>query len=160
VAIAAALAAVIGVWQSAREDLRGTWQVLLHRPLSRETLIGLKLLAGLTTYAACTCLPTLVFACWAATPGTHASPFVWSMTAGAWELLFAVGALYPAGFLCGLRPGRWLGTRLLPLAACACAVTLIEVLPGMGWAVRVAFIAVLDAALVSSILFVAQTRDY
>jgi hypothetical protein len=160
VGLAAGLSVVLGVWQSAREETRGTWLLLMHLPLSRERLIGLKLLVGLTTYLACAGLPTLAYACWAATPGTHASPFEWSMTAGSWEVLFALSALYLAGFLSGLRPGRWLGTRLLPAVAAALLVTMVELLPGIPLVIRLAVVGVLDAALVSSILFVARTRDY
>jgi hypothetical protein len=160
VGLAAFLSVVLGVWQSAREEIRGTWLLLMHRPLSREKLIGLKLLVGLATYMACAGLPTLAYACWAATPGTHASPFEWSMTAGSWEMLFALTALYLAGFLSGLRPGRWLGTRLLPAAAAVALVALVELLPGIPVAVRLAAVGLLDLGLVSSILFVARTRDY
>ncbi len=158
--LAAGLSVVLGLWQSAREDTRGTWLLLMHRPLSREKLIGVKLLVGLATYVACAGLPTLAYACWAATPGTHASPFEWSMSAGSWEILFALSALYLAGFLSGLRPGRWLGTRLRPAAAAAVLVALVELLPGIPVAIRLAAVGLLDAGLLSSILFVARTRDY
>ncbi|HUY35569.1 MAG TPA: hypothetical protein VMV69_22690 [Pirellulales bacterium] len=160
VGLAAGLSVSLGVWQSAREEARGTWLLLLHRPLSREKLTGVKLLVGLATYAVCAGLPTLAFACWATIPGTHASPFEWSMTVGTWEVLFGLTALYLAAFLSGLRPGHWFGTRLLPLAAAAVLVTLIELLPGPPVAVRLAVLVLLDAALVSSILFVSRTRDY
>ena len=32
----------------------------------------------------CTAVPILVYGCWAATPGTHAIPFEWSMTVPIW----------------------------------------------------------------------------
>ena len=50
-------------------------------------------------------------------PGKHASPFFWWMTATAWEAWGVIAIVYLAAFLAGIRPARWFGTRLLPLAA-------------------------------------------
>ena len=60
-------------------------------------------------------------AVWAATPGTHASPFEWSMTVPIWIGWFAMTILYLGAFHTVVRPGRWYRSRLLPLAASAVA---------------------------------------
>ncbi len=160
IALAGGIGIVLGLRQSGREVSRGTFLFLLHRPLRRERLIGVKLLVGLAVYLACTGLPTLAYACWAATPRTHPSPFEWSMTATTWEVLVALTPMYLAGFLCGLRPGRWYGSWLLPLAGVALLVELVEAPPTVPLVGRLALIALLNAALASSILFVGRTRDY
>ncbi len=45
----------------------------------------------------------LCYALWASTPGTHASPFFWSMTAGPWQFCTIVPLIYLGAFFSGLR---------------------------------------------------------
>ena len=40
-----------------------------------SSLIGLKLAVGALVYLVCGAVPILLYGVWAATPGTHASPF-------------------------------------------------------------------------------------
>jgi len=80
------------------------------------------------------------------------------MTLDAWKLSVALIALYLGAFLAGIRPGRWVGTRLLPLAGVAILVALIQFLAVP--LVALAAVAALGTVLVGLILFVAQTRDY
>jgi hypothetical protein len=157
--ISGCLAAALGLRQSVLETAFGTEQFLLHRPVSRPWLIGTKLLTGGCVYLAVAAVPVLLYAAWAATPGTHASPFEWSMTLVWWKGWFTVTAIYLGGFLCGIRPGLWKGTRLLPLIVAIFLALLLGVVPWL-WAWGAVALVILDAILVTTILYVARTRDF
>ena len=156
--ISACLAMALGFRQSIWESFRGTWPVLLHRPVSRRWVVGVKLAAGLGLYLVTAAMPILLYAGWAATPGTHASPFEWSMTLGAWQKWLGIMGFYLAAFLVGIRPARWLGSRLLPLVGAGVLAAVLLDLDWWQWSVAGAL--VLDACLVGTILFVASSRDY
>src|SRR5581483_8826472 len=79
--IAMGLALALGFWQSLGDFWGDAQLFVLHRPVARRTIYSVKIAVGLTTYLVCTLLPLLLYAWWAAAPGTHASPFDWSMTA-------------------------------------------------------------------------------
>ncbi len=158
------LTLALGFRQTLGESIQHTYPFLLHRPAGRRWLVGMKLFIGLGLYLACGASVIVAYGLWAATPGTHASPFEWSMTVPTWVSCFAMTPLYLGAFLSGIRPGRWFGTRLFPLLA-AVVVTLAvvtetfgldggSILPG----VSVVFAA--DVWMIAAILFVAQTRDY
>ncbi len=157
--ISGCLAAALGLRQSALETAFGTEQFLLHRPVSRPWLIGTKLLIGGCVYLVVAALPVLLYAAWAATPGTHASPFEWSMTLVWWKGWFTLTAIYLGGFLSGIRPGLWKGTRLLPLIVAVLLALLLGVVPWL-WAWGAVALVILDAILVTTILYVARTRDF
>ena len=153
----------LGLRQSLGESVRGTYPFLLHRPADRHWLIGMKLAVGTAAYLICTLVPILVYACWAATPGTHASPFEWSMTlpiCGGW---LAMTILYLGAFHTGVRPGRWLRSRILPLVASAIATIgamgLVSVFQGILWPCVIG-VLVVDVWLIAMILFAVRTRDY
>jgi len=149
----------LGLRQTVGESVRGTWLFLLNRPLERGTLIGLKLATGLALCLICAVVPVLWYARWAATPGTHASPFEWSMTLRAWQAWLTMPGVYLAAFLTGLRPGRWIGSRLTPLAGAGLLLILLQALPWW-WLLGLTAVVLLDAWLIWDILYVAQTRDY
>ena len=153
----------LGLRQSLGESIRGTYPFLLHRPADRRWLIGMKLSVGAAAYLICTAVPILVYACWAATPGTHASPFEWSMTVPIWGHWFAMTIFYLGAFHTGVRPGRWRRSRILPLAASALAtigaMTLPAMFEGSPWPCLIA-VLVVDVWLIAMILFAVQTRDY
>lgn len=149
----------LGFRQSVGESVHGTWKVLFHRPVARTQLIAVKLLVGVVVYLVCAAAATLAYAWWAATPGTHASPFEWSMTAPTWKAWIAMPLVYLGAFLSGIRPGRWIGTRLLPLAAASAVEGLVLLVPW--WPIfGLVIIALSSAVLVSNILFVVRARDY
>ena len=126
----AALAAIaFGLWQTFGESLRGTYPFLLHRPASHRWLVGMKLLVGAAVYLLATAVPLLIYNIWAATPGNNDSPFEWSMTYPSWKVWFAMPVLYLGALLSGVRPGRWRGTRPVPLAAAAAATIAAALLP-------------------------------
>lgn len=159
------LAVGLAMKQTLSESLGGTWPWLLHRPLSRRRIIALKLAVGGTVYLVFAALPILLYACWAAWPRTHPSPFFWSMTRSLWDGWGIIGLFYLGSFLSVFRPGRWLGTRLLPLAG---SVTLIAVPYAMAdmngsWMAFAGFwmlLVVLGILAVSSIQRVGRVRDF
>jgi len=164
--IAVLLAIALGFRQTAWESAFGTDLFLLHRPVSRGQLIGVKLAVGVSLIVVCSTLPILVYAWWAATPGTHASPFEWSMTEPFWRIPLVVTIVYLGSFLSGIRPARWVGTRLVPLAAAgllaslaAGVAPLVMILPGW-WIWWAGMIVVFDVLLGVSVFFVVRTRDF
>lgn len=115
--LAAFLAVSLGLWQSYGETWRGTYSPLLNLPISRRKLFAVKVAVGLGLTWGLAGIALAVVCFWAAMPGTHASPFEWSMTAQSWQVWLVVSVLYLGGFATGLYPARWLGPRLLPLVA-------------------------------------------
>lgn len=157
--VAGLLAIGLGFRQTAWETVFGTAQFLLHRPVVRWHLIGVKLVVGAVVLMLASALPILVYALWAATPGTHASPFVWSMTVPFWQIPVVVTVVYLGSFLSGIRPARWLGTRLAPLA-CAVALALaVALLPGW-WGWWFLLVLVVDGLMVVGVFFAIETRDF
>jgi len=153
----AAIAA--GLWQTLWESGRGTFQFLLHRPVERSRVFTVKLAVGMAATLLVAGLPILIYALWAALPGTHASPFFWSMTTWAWLIWFRLPIVYLGAFLSGLRPGRWFGSRALPLAAAVLVVLFIFALEQWPLASLVATLAV-ETGFLLVIYRVAATRDY
>lgn len=149
----------LGFRQSAWESSRGTYLFLLHRPLRRNTVFLTKLAVGSGVLVFCGSVPIVVYAAWAAVPGHHAGPFEWSMTAAVWHFLFLTPLVYLGAFLSGLRPARWFGTRLLPLAASLGLLVLVNALPWW-WYLSLPEALVLYAALAANVCFVARVRDY
>jgi hypothetical protein len=159
--VCAAAAIALGLRQTLGESIHGTYPFLFHRPIGRRQVIGVKLAIGLAVYLVCGSMMILAYGLWAATPGTHASPFAWSMTATAWAAMIEMSLIYFAAFLSGIRPGRWFGTRLLPLVAVVPLI--VNVFPEpfrTGSFLHLFTILVADAWTIAAILFVAQTRDY
>jgi hypothetical protein len=151
------LAVALGLRQTAIESSRGTWLFLLHRPAGLWRVLAAKLAVGAGLYLLCGAIAIVSFAAWAATPGTHPSPFFWWMTVPAWDAWGAIAIVYLGAFLAGIRPARWSGTRLLPLAAGAgLAIILGPTVPlrGIGVALLV------TACLVGLIHFTARSRDF
>ena len=157
--VAGLLAIALGFRQTAWETAFGTDQFLLHRPLARWRLIGVKLLVGAIVLVVSSALPILVYASWAATPGTHASPFEWSMTGPFWRIPLVMTIVYLGSFLSGIRPARWVGTRLVPLASAVFLAFVSMMLP-CWWVWWFLLVVVLDGLLVMSVLLALQTRDF
>ncbi len=149
----------LGFWQTAGELGRGTFLFLLHRPVDRTTVFTAKLAVGVALTLLVAGVPILGYALWAATPGTHASPFFWSMTIGTWLLWFRLPLFYLGAYLSGLRPGRWLGSRALPLFAAPLLFLMLSIVAS--WPlVSVALTLLVELAYLIAIYFVAQSRDY
>ena len=159
VLISLALAIALGLRQTLGESSRGTFPLLLHRPATRRWLIAMKVAAGAGMCLACSAVPILVYASWAATPGNHPSPFFWSMTASTWEIWLTMALVYLGAFLTGLRRARWWFSRLWPIAAML--LFAIYVVNVASWPIHgLTEIGVAAALLIAAILGAAQTRDY
>ncbi|MBI2826093.1 MAG: hypothetical protein HYX69_15520 [Planctomycetia bacterium] len=155
--VAACLAVALGLWQTMWESSRGTFLFLLHRPIARERVIGTKLVVGAGATLLVVALPVLIYAVWAAAPGTHASPFAWAMTTWAWCWSGAMSVVYFGAFLSGLRPARLFGSRFAPLAA---AAILFPLIVSTGRVLPVVLALVADGCFILAILHVGATRDY
>jgi hypothetical protein len=159
VCVSAGLAIAVGFRQSAWESMQSTFLFLLHRPMSWWKLLGAKLTIGLSVYIVSAAIPILLYAWWAGTPGTHASPFEWSMTWPMWKIAIAMTSVYFAAFLCGIRPAHWLGSRLWPLAGAGALVFLIQYVPW--WPILgIGTVVLLNTVQMVTILSSARNRDY
>ncbi len=156
-----ALAIVLGLKQTAWENSGDKYYYLLHRPMTRQAVFLTKIAVGLAVLLLFTVGPLLIYANWAATPGNHATPFFWGMTANAWRTCWALPSIYLGALLCGLRPARWFGTRLFPLLGTGLLVILaIGGWFWAGWWLGLAGLLVLDFVLLRLILATAEQRDY
>lgn len=151
-------AAGLALKQAAWEDFRSLYHYILYRPIQRSTVIAAKMAVGIAIVLALAGLLLLTYALWAASPGKHASPFFWSMTLPAWQVWLTLPVVYLAAFLTGIRPARWVGTRLAPLVVGIAAAILMVQLPW--WWATLTCSAVVSVLLVISIQHVAATRDY
>ncbi|MES1212963.1 MAG: hypothetical protein ABUL64_00110 [Singulisphaera sp.] len=157
--VGGAFAVLAGLWQTLSELMRGTFHFLLHRPMPRTQILGVKLSVGAASCLALTVLPILGYAVWAATPGTHPSPFFWSLTARAWLLCLGVTIIYLATFLSGLRSAHWYASRFLPVVLALFAGIFFYVLP-WGWLPNALSLVVVGALYVFAILHVSCARDF
>jgi hypothetical protein len=162
VCISVVFALGLAFWQTVTENTRGTWLFLLHRPIEIKLLVAVKLAVGAGLYLLVSASAILIYAFWAAIPGTHASPFNWWMTTEAWQVCIIVLFCYFGGFLAGIRPGRWVGTRVLP-AVCAglLAIFCAGLMFGLRWQIA-GLLAILlcMAGFVGSILYITRSRDF
>lgn len=156
--LAGGLAILLGFKQSAWELWQGSYFFLLHRPASRQLIFGAKLAVGLVALLGITGLLIQSYAWWAATPGKHPSPFLWPMTAGAWQMWIAFPLVYLGAFLSGIRPGKWFGSRLVPLAAGCAIAFMATLLPWwwLGWSVAI----LSSAAFYFAIRYYILERDF
>jgi hypothetical protein len=152
-------AVALGLAQTVAESRRGTWLFLRHRPMNWRRILAAKLAVGGGVYFVCSGLAILGYGLWAATPGTHASPFEWWMTANCWRAWAVIGLLYFGAFLSGIRPARWFGTRLLPLFAAGIAAAFLATIPVWPLLGASAVLSVATGLLVL-VDFTARTRDF
>ena len=152
------LAITLGMKQTHWEEVKGTYLYLLDRPIERRKIFTVKFAVGGALTTILTALMILMHGLWAATPGHHSSPFYWSMTVPAWQIWCVLPVLYAAAFLSGIRPGRWFGTKLIPLAG---GILVAAILTKQPWP-WVAFVGstIFTALYVSTAINVSQTRYY
>jgi hypothetical protein len=152
-------AIALGFRQSSWEAVRGTYLFLLHRPVGRQRVFLAKMAVGVGTFLACSGGVILAYACRTILPGHHPSPFEWSMTGPAWRLCLVTPLLYLGAFLSGLRPARWFGTRLLPLAAAGGGVVYL-VCTSWWWQLGFPLAVVMYVIFTAQVRAVARVRDY
>lgn len=153
------LAIALGFRQSAWEPSQGTVLYLLHLPLPRRTVFLAKLLTGISLLLVCSLLPILIYALWAALPRTHPGPFEWMMTGGAFRIWFLLPLIYLGAFASGVRPARWFGSRLLPLASVAIPAAFSYAVSNW-WLIGLPLVCLTATVLVSVILQECETRDF
>jgi hypothetical protein len=155
--ISAGLAIALALRQSSWETSRGTYLFLLHRPAPRQNFFAGKIVTGLALLQLTAAIPVLAFSAWAATPGTHPSPFEWSMTLPSWCVWICLPVVYCGAFASGLLPGRWRGPRLLPVLA---GLMLYFAGSEMAWPFALVGSLLASVALLSVVGFEAQERDF
>jgi hypothetical protein len=151
-------AIILGLKQSAWEVHNNTFYFLLHRPMSRRRVFAIKLAVGASLVVAVLAAAILIYGAWAAVPGHLAAPFEWSMTLESWNLAAALPLVYLGAFLSGIRPGRWFGTRLIPLAGSLFLVLIVCIVPL--WWMQVPIQLLGYMGLIVAIDFYSETRDY
>jgi hypothetical protein len=152
------MAVALGFKQTAWEVGQGTHFFLLHRPVSRDRVFACKLLVGLALVIALSAAFILIYAWWMATPGSIPAPFDWSMTIPAWQKWVALPVVYLGAFLSGIRPGRWYGSRTLPLVAAIFVATLAGNVPIFWLGLLISGVAC--GAFLISIFYYVRRRDY
>lgn len=159
VLVVGGLAVALGLKQSAWEVHHNTFYYLFHRPISRRAVLATKLIVGAMLVFGLLALAILVYAIWAGVPGHLPAPFQWSMTKDAWILALTMPLLYLGGFLSGIRPGRWFGSRLFPLAATLMMLTVILTISEYWW-LRLPVLVVSYVGCLVAIDYYTETRDY
>lgn len=156
------LAIALGFVQTLSEGWNGAWLFLLHRPVSRRTVMVSKLITGWGLMLVLTAWPIVVYGWWSSLPGKVAAPFDWSMTASTWRLWWWLPLFYLGAFSCGLRPANWWGSRLVPLAAILGAMVARDFLLTRLWPwwLEASLASLMMAAVVTVILTVGRERDY
>jgi hypothetical protein len=152
------LAIALGLRQTAWELGQNTFLFLLHRPVSRRFVFGFKLMVGISLVMLIAALMVAFYAWWEATPGHMAAPFYWSMTVPAWQMCLSLPPMYLGAFLAGIRPGRWFGSRLLPIVAGMLAAAVANSVPWVWLTVLLSF--VVSGVLTAGIFYYVQSRDY
>jgi hypothetical protein len=151
-------AALLGLKQSAWEVYHNTFYFLFHRPLSRRIMLATKLaVGGLLTFGLLAAAIG-IYGNWAAIPGHLAAPFEWSMTTDSWWLALLLVLVYLGGFLSGIRPGRWFGTRLAPLLGAMIVAIFVGVIEF--WWLQLPVLAMAYVFWLVTIDHYAQNRDY
>ena len=97
-------------------------------PWPADRIFLTKLSTGIGLLLVCTLLPILIYATWAALPGTHPGPFEWSMTGPAFQVWLLLPLAYLGAFASGIRPARWFGSRLLPLVSVGLPASVLAML--------------------------------
>lgn len=149
-------ATVLGLRQTLGEDFRGTYLLLLHRPVPRRSIFAVKVLVGLVTFLLISSLAIVLLAWWAGTPGNQPAPFYWSMTIPSCHAIATTSLVYLGALLTGAREARWLGTRILPWYAASSLTKAIDLNTNEG--VMVFIVALLLFA--TSLVWVTANREY
>ena len=157
--VAGVLTIAMGLRQSAWEDVRGTFLLLLHRPLPRTAIVLTKLTVGIALYLLCTALPIVLYGWWATIPGNKPSPFEWSMTDTCVRVCVSMPIVYLGAFLSGMRPARWYATRLLPLLAAIVLTAAIQQIP-LWWICGLPLALLTMLLLGGAVCWTAHCRDF
>ncbi len=108
-------AGLTGLVQALSDGRGQRWLFVLPMPMRTENWILGKMAFGLGVWAVLGIGTFLLGILIVSTPGVFPAPFEWWMTRTGWYYLALAPFVYLGGFLSGIRPGSWFGTRLLPL---------------------------------------------
>jgi hypothetical protein len=112
---AALFAILLGVLQSAFDLQDRQRGYLFHRMVSHNQIMYGKVLAGAIVYALACGFPLCSLTLWFAYTGPEYLPVRPAMVIPSVLVCMACFFLQPATLICVSRPGRWFGTKLLPL---------------------------------------------
>ena len=161
-AITIVLGVCLAVWQIVTEARHQAWLFVLYRPVSRRTVLVIKIVVGLSVLMGCSAMPIVLSGVLASTPGMVAAPFEWSMTADAWRCWWSLSPVYLAMLLTMLRPARWIGTKAFPaVAACLWLIVrdYLEITTEPAW-FEVVAVTAFNATLITCLLLVLREREY
>ena len=132
----------LGVMHVVTERRRDLWAFLVHRPMSRTTIMLAKMSAGLVLYFLAVGIPVAAANIWLAIPGNVPSPFYWPMVLPGLADVLTGAVYYLAGLLISMREARWYGSRVLAVGvAIICSVIVVSV-----WHFWIAGVAIIVAA--------------
>lgn len=117
IVICGAIAFALGFFLAWKEEWKGTWAFLLHRPVTRGQVLLSKLSAGAILYTGATMLPYGLTALWSALPGNYPTPWSAHYLLGGVAIWLSGLVVLVAALLAGLRPARWYATRFAPVTA-------------------------------------------
>ncbi|WP_339911743.1 hypothetical protein [Symmachiella dynata] len=152
-------ALALGLVQTLSDSVQGTWGYLMHLPPGRRKVIATKLTVGVTAYLSCTGLFILACVTVALRMSSPEYPLEWPMVSPYVQLMLIGVLIYLGTFLSGLRPARWYGSRLIPLARC-CMVAWVLAILSEWWIVSLLVLSVVCGMLVCVILQIGGTRDF
>ena len=132
----------LGVMHVVTEKRRDLWAFLVHRPISRTTIVLAKTSAGFVLYFLAAGVPVAAANAWLAIPGNVPAPFYGPMMLPGLADLLTGSVYYLAGLLISMREARWYGSRVLAVGV-AILCSLIVVSVGYFW---LALIAIIVAA--------------
>ena len=150
---------ILGLWQSWSENIRGTWGFLLHRPISRSSVLYHKLGSGIAVLLVAVGVPLALLTCWAVSPGHHVVGLESRMGADAWAAVLCGTVAYLSAFLSGIRSARWWGSRFLVLGPGG-AIVFLTIASGTIWGWSWLIIPVIDLLLLAAILHEAEQRNF
>ena len=128
---------VLGFIQVIPELGRDKWASLLHRPVSRATILYGKVLAGVLLYLVATVPPFLACIWYVATPGNFSIPFVPGMVLPGLANILGGTIYYFAALFVGLRRGGWLDPRPLAFLAAVAGAFMGTSFNSFAWSVAV-----------------------
>jgi ABC-type transport system involved in multi-copper enzyme maturation permease subunit len=137
----AVFATLLGWLQIRAEQHPDLWAFLVHRPISRATILRSKILGGLVLYAAGAGWPLLGLIIVAAMPGHVAAPFEWAMVLPLLAIFLVGAAYYFAGLLTGLRKARWYASRVFGLGPAVIATFALFIVPEFWQALLIIVVA-------------------
>jgi hypothetical protein len=146
-------ALILGFMQFFVESHPGRLAFLVHRPVSRTRLFAFKAAVGLALYVLALGVPLLVALWWASNPANVPLPFLWRMGLAPLADIWSGIPYYFAAVLVAVRTdARWLGSRLLPIAAPVLA-SLLDI-------AAYSFVSALIAPMVAIIAMVLAAQAY